>query len=134
MQLAGADADEGVGRRVVALLGDLELAVGAAPGPPELQLGRVQEPLPGLRADRVAEQRLVVAAAQPVGAAVLLVGPADREVVAAGDLVVDDRAVAHRRADQLEAALAQGREELVERTPVDRDRLRHSAGRHRHLG
>ena len=45
-----------------------------------LTLGRQLVLLPAVRADGVAEQRLVVAAFDPVGAAVLLVGPADREV------------------------------------------------------
>ena len=75
----------------------------------------MQEVLPGARADHVAEQRLVLAADEAVGAAVLLVGPASGQVVARRQLVVDDRLIANRRADHGEAAAPQRVEEGVER-------------------
>ncbi len=67
-----------------------------------------------MRADGVAEQRRVVAAAQPVVAAVLLVGPARGQVSARAKLVVDDRLLAHRRSHDRVAAGAEGVEEPVE--------------------
>ncbi len=64
-----------------------------------------------MRPDRIAEQRIVVAPDQPVMPALLLVGPAARQIGEPGDVVVDDRPVAHRRPEDAEAAPAQGIEE-----------------------
>jgi hypothetical protein len=52
-----------------------------------------------MRPDREAEAGLVVAALEPVGAAVLVLGPPDRQRVGARDLLVDDRAITDRGAD-----------------------------------
>ena len=60
---------------------------------PQLHLGGQLVLLPRVRADRVAEQRLVISPSQPVAAPVLLVGPPDREILGGGDLVVDDRPI-----------------------------------------
>ena len=78
VQLAGAHADERERRILERLLLDLEAAV-AAPRPPEPDARRKQELLPRVRADRVAEARLVLAPLEPVGAGVLDVRPADRQ-------------------------------------------------------
>ena len=59
-----------------------------------------------MRPDDVAEQRLVVAARQPVVAAVLLVGDAARQVVDGFNVIVDDRLVADRRTDDTILPLA----------------------------
>ena len=99
-QVAGAHAQEGerplVGRRAF----DGE-RVGLTVRAPE-QVARGEEHrLRRLRAVGVAEDQLVVPPAQPVGAGVLLVPPADREVRDLGDGAVPDRAVAHHRRDHL---------------------------------
>ena len=73
-------------------------------GPPQTETGRMQEFLPGMRTDGVAEQRLVGAALEAIGAAVLHVGPAGRQVGDAVDVVIDDRVVAEHRADHAIAA------------------------------
>ena len=70
---------------------------------PEPKAGREEELLPRVRPDGVAEARVVLAALEPVGPRLLPVGPADRQLGRALELVVDDRAVAHRRAEHAEA-------------------------------
>ena len=57
--------------------------------------------------DGVAEQGIVGAPLEPIGAAVLLVGPAGRQVGDAVDVVIDDRGVAEHRADHAVAVLPQ---------------------------
>ena len=74
---------------------------------PQPQQRRVQEALPRMRTDIVAEQRRVVAPPQAVVATILLVGPAGGQVGDRFDLVIDDRLVAQRRADHPEALGAQ---------------------------
>ena len=78
VQLAGAHADEGERRIVERLLLDLEAAVSAA-GLPEPDARRAEELLPGMRADREAEARLVVAPLEPVAPASCVVCPPDRQ-------------------------------------------------------
>ncbi len=46
--------------------------------------------------------------------ALVLVGPADRQVPGRGDVVVDDRLIAHRRSDHAIAALRQSEQSLVQ--------------------
>ena len=121
VQLARARAHERVPRRLARLLRELgQATVLVAPRAPQAHLGRQLVALPRVRADVVAEQRLVVAAAQAVVAAVLLVGPADRQIRARADLLVDDRTIAHGRTDHRVAATVQRREQLVERVALQR--------------
>jgi hypothetical protein len=63
------------------LLDGLEGSLGAAPGVPDAKR-REQEALRRVVASGVAEHRRVVARQQPIRAAVLLVGPPGRQVVA----------------------------------------------------
>ena len=100
MQLARAHAEERVARRLGPLLVQIDRPPAlAATRLPQLDLGRQAQLLPGARAEVVAEAGLVVAAAQAVAAAVLLVRPADGQVRARADLTVDDRPIAERRPD-----------------------------------
>ena len=114
MQLAGAHAEErerlALGRRLL----DLERAVRVAARPPEPDARREQELLPRVRADRVAEARLVVAALEPVAAGLLLVRPADRQLGADVEVVVDDRPVADGRPEHAVAAVAQRADQHLE--------------------
>ena len=86
-------------------------------------LRRQQLGLPRVRADGVAEDGLVVAAGEPVRRRGLLVRPAGRKGGGGGELGVHDRAVAHRRADDPVATLAQGAEQRIEFRGSQRDSL-----------
>ncbi len=121
MQLARAGAQERVARGLARGLDQLcQPPVLVAPRAPQPHLGRQLVALPRVRADVVAEQGLVVATAQPVVAALLLVGPADRQVSATVDLVIDDRAIAHGRTEHGVAATMQRCEKLIERIALQR--------------
>src|SRR5437660_4761337 len=82
------------------------------------------------------EDCAIIAAVQAVGAGFLHVGPTDRELCGALDLVVDDRPLADRRADHLVTGGAKRANQRVE--PVMPDDYR-AARRirplsvHRHL-
>ena len=89
-------------------------AVAVPSRPPEPHARREEEPLPRVRADGVAEARLVLAPLEPVDPAVLTVGPADRKLVGGLELVVDDRAVAHRRPEHAISAISKRTDEIVE--------------------
>ncbi len=117
-ELARAHAHEGVarGRRRVGLGHEPALV---ATGPPAHDRRRVQVALPGVGPDRVAEEGRVVASLQAVAAAVLLVGPAHRQVGGPADLGEDDGAVTDGGAEERVAALAQGAEEGVELASLD---------------
>ena len=90
---ARANPDEGETLGEVALrpiaLRHHSRALLAPLGPPEAQHGRMQESLPGLRADGIAEECIIAAPDETVAAARLRIrdGP---------DIVIDDRAVPHR--------------------------------------
>ena len=86
---------------------------------PEAHARGQQPALPRVRPDRVAEQRLVVAALEPVGGRLLHVGPADGQLVGRGDLVVHDRTVADGRPDDAVATIAEDADESVEAVEVD---------------
>ena len=77
--------------------------------------------LPRVGAHGPAEQRTVVPAPQPVGAALLLVAPAGRQLGDRLDLVEHDGPVAHGRPDQPVAGAADGAEQGVEAGDVEDD-------------
>ena len=58
----------------------LERAVVTAPRLPQPHARRKQELLPRVRADRIAEARVIVAALETIRAGLLDVGPADRQL------------------------------------------------------
>ncbi len=118
VELAGAHSDQGERGVLERLLLDLE-AVVASLRAPEPDARREQELLPRVRADRVAEARLVVAALEPVGARVLAVLPADRELGGRLEILVDDRAVPDCRPDDAEASTGQRLQEAVEGLRLD---------------
>ena len=112
-ELARPDAEEcgwaGIGHLVV----DGEAAV-LPPRLPEAHARRQQLGLPRVGADRVAEERLVVAPGEPVLRRGLLVRPAGGQRGRRLDVGVDDGAVADRRADDAVSAIAERAEEAVE--------------------
>jgi hypothetical protein len=110
-----ADEREQLVRRVLL---DLRRAA-VQPRTPEADAGREEKPLPRVRPDGEAEPRVVRAALEPIGAAVLRVRPADRELGRRAQVVVGDRAVADRRAEDAIAARPQLVEELIERVDLD---------------
>ena len=128
-QVAGANADEGVARPLLLLLLVGDRPVLRPPRLPEGQVRREEVVLPGVRADVEAEERLVVALVEPVGAALLLVGQPLGQVGGRGDLLVDDRPVADRRADHRVAPLGQSCDQVVERSASD-----HGRGSRAHSG
>ena len=107
MQFAGPHGEEGKALLRRRIDRDAHAAV-VAFGAEQREQRRVQEALPGMRADGIAEQRGVIAPAQAIMAAVLLVGPARRQVVEQLDVVIDDRLVAPGGAEQAKALRAQG--------------------------
>ena len=104
VQLAGAHAEQRERRRVWRLLLHLEPAVSLTPRPEQLDACREQELLPGVRPDRVAEARVIVAALETIRACLLNVGPADRQLGRGFEIVVDDRALSNLGAEHAEAA------------------------------
>jgi hypothetical protein len=120
VQLAGARSDEGVPRRAPRGLQEVaQLSALIHAGAPQGDRGRQLVALERVGANGVAEQRLVVAGEKSIPTPVLLVGPADGEIGSHGDLVIDDRTVANRRADDRVAATAQLREERIEVSALD---------------
>ena len=75
---------------------DAHLFAAAAHGPQRLAW-RMEKALPGLRADRVAEQRVVVPSLQLIAPGLLAVGPAGRQIGKTAHVVVDDGAVPEPR-------------------------------------
>ena len=102
------------GRFVRCVLLDLERALAVPARTPQPQPGREQMALPRVGADVVGEQRRARALRDSVGPALLLVGHARGQIGGRPDLVVDDRALAHRRADELETLAEECLEEVVE--------------------
>ncbi len=82
-----------------------------------------------MRPHRVTEQRRVATTLEPVTTSLLDIGPPRRELRRATDLVVDDRAVPHRRADDLVPACTQHIDERPEHRRLD-DELGHTCVRH----
>ena len=124
--VARAHTEERVPRRLRRRL-HLEPSVRAPPRTPQRQPRREQEALERVVAHVVPEDRIVVAPAQAVGPAILLVGPADGKIGGTGQLAVDDRLGAERRPDNDVPAIAQHLDEQVERRPVDDPGVVHRA-------
>ena len=74
----------------------------------------MEEFLPGVRADGVAEKRVVGAALDAIGAAVLDIGPARRQVGDAVDIVEHDGGIAQRRPDNAISAAGQRRDQRLQ--------------------
>ena len=120
VQLARPRPEERVPRRRPWRLTDVdEPALLVDPGAPQAHLGWQLVLLPRLRSDRIAEQGLVLPPAEAVVAAVLLVGPADRQIRRPADLVVHDCAVANGGPDDRVAAARQRVEQLIEVASLD---------------
>ena len=92
---------------------------------PQRSLGRQLVALPRVRTDGIAEQRVVIAAPQPVAPA----RPGHRSSRSAGrqprQLVVDDRAVAHRGTDDRVAVARERIEQRMEVVALDDVNLTH---------
>ena len=113
VQVAGPDAEQGEARSV----GDrgLDLHLGADPSSAPQKLARGEEQrLPPLRTGCVAEQRLVTALTQPVGAGVLEISHPPRQLIDRLDLGVDDRAVPDGRPDDRPPALTEQVDERLQ--------------------
>jgi hypothetical protein len=128
--LAGSDSQEGQRRRI--RHGLLEAEAAAAMSRGDRQVGRERKPLPGRRAHVVAEDALIALVLQAIASGRLFVVPAGRQSRCRLDLVVDDRAVSDRGADDSSARFAKaidqgaeiraGKEPLLGRGRLARDR------------
>jgi len=78
-----------------------------------LPLG-VKEFFPTMWSDDVTEQGFVTSTGQPVHAAVLMIGPAGRQIIEAGHLVIDDCAVADRWPNDAIASSTQQIDQILE--------------------
>lgn len=135
VKLARTHAQKGVARRIGGLLDELEaVAVLPALRPPQPKARRVQKLLPRLRADRVAEYRLILATPQAIPAAILLIAPPDRKVSGGAHVAVDDCAVVHRRADELIALVADRRQKRIEVPALDDGGRARARRRRRYFG
>ena len=117
-QVAAAHSEERerlVGRRLLLDLRDLAVPASA----PQPHTRREQELLPRVRPDGESEARLIVARLDAVRAGVMDLGPARRKLVGRFELVVDDRPVPERRADDSVAAGPKRVDELVQ--PLEGD-------------
>ena len=83
--------------------------------------------LPRVRSDGIAEIGLVVAAAEPIGASLLLVGPADGQLLEPAHLVEDDRPLRDGRPDDRVALLPEAVDDPAQVGLVD-DELSVPAG------
>jgi len=82
--------------------------------------GRMQETLPRVRPDGIAEERRIGARLEPVSPAVLPIGPPDREIIKDRNPVVDDRAIPHGRADHPVATALEGIDDSLQSVTLDR--------------
>lgn len=89
-------------------------AVTVAIGSGHRSRGREEKLFPRVRSDDKTEQRLVVAPHQPITGWALHLGPATRQVIDRIQPIVDDRALADRRADDFIATTYQSREQQRE--------------------
>ena len=80
----------------------------------QADFGGVQIFLPAMRADDIAEQRLVVAALQAVASRRLFIRPTGGEISQFLDHIVDDGAIAHHRSDYLITPALQRRNQLLQ--------------------
>jgi hypothetical protein len=95
-QLAGPHANKRERLRRGLILNDRETVTFAA-GLPQPMDRRMEKPLPGMRPDGIAEERVIGAPLEPVSSAVLLIGPSDGQLIEMRDGIIDDRSVAHGR-------------------------------------
>jgi hypothetical protein len=82
----------------------------------------MQKALPGMRPDRIAEERLVATPFEPISSAILLVGVPDGQFIEASDRVVNDRSVAHGRSNDSVALTHQNVDDALQTLPLDRER------------
>ena len=133
-EIAGARADQGDAGRIGFHGVGLEAFV-LAPQAGQAHARREEGRLPRLRPDGKTEEALVFAADQAITPGLLLLAPAGGQVGDAGDVVMDDRAVAHPRTFQLVAVGAQRGQQRLQPVegeqpqPPRRSTVAH-AGRH----
>src|ERR1019366_707768 len=111
--------------------GDLD-AFAAHLRPPGGRDGREEEPLPGVRADRVAEEQIVVPPPQPVAARSLIVPPTAWQLPDLGDLLVDDGPVSDGGADHATAVGDQRVDQGLKSRAIEDDRMVVGGGRGGH--
>ena len=120
VQLARARTEKRVAWRLPGRLRDfVEPAVIVDKRPPQLHLGGQLVLLERVWSDGITEQGLVLAPPEPVVAAVLLVGPPDRQIAAARNLVIDDRLLTNGGSDDRVAPGGEGAQQRVEVAPFD---------------
>ena len=107
-------------------IGDDTHAVWAALGTPQPLNRRVQELLPGVRADREGKQSIVFASLQPIAPGLLLIGPAARQIGYCRDVVIDNGLVANGRAEYAITATLQHIEKSL--YPIEGQNERLGAG------
>ena len=88
----------------------------------QCQSRREQVFLPGMRSNRIAEIGFIVAALEPIGAPLLLVRPADRQLRQAAHLVEDDGPLRDRRPDDDVSLLPKTFDDLAQDRFFDDDR------------
>ena len=116
VQVAGSEPDEREGAAILGLGIRVHRAV---PRDAREHLsGREQVALAGVGAVRPAEQTIVLAPREAVGAWPLLLADAGRQIGGTVDPIEHDRPVADRGADQLVARVHERPQEAVERRPV----------------
>ena len=122
VQLACARADERQTWKYRLLVADRE-RIALARCLPQLEAGYEEELLPGVRAERIAEQCVVSTPLQAVRARVLHLGPASREVTDTADGTVHNGAVADGRTDELVPVGAHGLQQRLKLRHGQSDRV-----------
>jgi hypothetical protein len=112
MQFAGARRNEGHFARLVRFFFDLK-TISFPSGLPQTGYRRMKKFLPGMWTDSVAEHCLIVSLFQPVGTAILFVGPAHWQVGSNPQFVIDDGSVANCRSYYLVTPLDQAVQKLL---------------------
>ena len=126
MEFAGTHAEKSQPGRE-GLFRDHLKTIRRAPRPKEPLLRREEKLLPRMRPNDVAKERGVAALLQAISPAILLVRPAGGKLFRAGQRVVDNRAVAHGRADHLIAASLQRRKQTRQLRSLQRSLVRHDS-------
>src|SRR5271166_6740232 len=118
VEFAGSDPE----KRVIAIASRgirYRDAVLPPPHRPQTFDRRMQEALPRMRSYCKPEHRLVVAPLQPIASGFLLVGPTGRQISDARNRIIDDRAVAHRRAEHFVVAADQRVDQRLQALAAD---------------
>ncbi len=126
VQFAGAHAKKSqLGRE--GLFREHLKTIRRAPRAKEPLLRREEKLLPRMRPNDVTEKRVVAAFLQAISSAVLLIGPTGGKLFRAGQRVVNNRAIAQGRPDDLIAARLQRRKQTRQLRSFQRSLVRHDS-------